>query len=124
MKGRRSDAGDAPRAMAAQRKILACVDKYAAQDFPIMYDRRTGARIPSALAGCSWLATPARAFSTQAQAETYGEEKSAMPRITILIVLALLAQTTLAAACPRHKTTTCTSMTNVAGTTKTVCRQS
>jgi hypothetical protein len=49
-----------------------------------------------------------------------------MTRITILIVLALLVQTTFAGACPGHKTktTTCTTITNVAGTTKTVCRQS
>jgi hypothetical protein len=65
----------------------------------------------------------------------------------VLAVIALLAQVTLAAACPqtcttstnvagttrtvcrvtcpgqRSTTTTCTSSTNVAGTTKTVCRQ-
>jgi hypothetical protein len=38
----------------------------------------------------------------------------------LLAVLALLAQPRLAAACP----TTCTTTTNVAGTTRTVCRQS
>jgi hypothetical protein len=40
-------------------------------------------------------------------------------------VLAVLAQATLAAACPGHKTktTTCTSSTNIAGVTRTVCRQ-
>jgi hypothetical protein len=42
-----------------------------------------------------------------------------MPCLTILLaVLAVLAQTTLAGACPQ----TCTSTTNVAGTTRTVCR--
>jgi hypothetical protein len=42
-----------------------------------------------------------------------------MPRLTIVLAaLAVLAQTTLAAACP----TTCTTSTNVAGTTRTVCR--
>lgn len=62
-----------------------------------------------------------------------------------LAVFAVLAQTTLAAACrttcttttnvagttrtvcrpscPPYKTTTCTSSTNVAGTTRTICRQ-
>jgi hypothetical protein len=68
-----------------------------------------------------------------------------MPRLTILLaVLAVLAQTTLASACPQtcraitnvagttrtlcrsacpqHRSTICTSTTNVAGTTRTVCR--
>jgi hypothetical protein len=41
-----------------------------------------------------------------------------MPRLTIaLAAFAVLAQTTLAAACPQ----TCTTSTNVAGTTTTVC---
>jgi hypothetical protein len=45
-----------------------------------------------------------------------------VPRLTILLaVLSVLAQPqpTLAAACPQH----CRTTTNVAGTTRTVCRQ-
>jgi hypothetical protein len=42
-----------------------------------------------------------------------------MKRILVL-VLAVLAQPVLAAACPER----CTTTTNVAGTTRTVCRQS
>jgi hypothetical protein len=42
-----------------------------------------------------------------------------MPRLTIVLAaLAVLAQPTLATACP----TTCSTTTNVAGTTRTVCR--
>jgi hypothetical protein len=48
-----------------------------------------------------------------------------MTRIALLLAaLAVLAQTTLVAACSQHhpKTTTCTSTTNVAGVTRTMCR--